>query len=76
MTTAKPTTEIERLRDFVAWALREGAWSGGDLNGGDIQDIAEQNGLIRKVPYDPDAHGPNDVDAEPGDDWYVLAWEA
>lgn len=58
---------------FVKWALREGAWQGCDLDGGAMQDKAEELGLIVKEPYDPEKHGPNDIDAEPGDDWYVFA---
>jgi hypothetical protein len=74
--------EIKRLRalvesargcaKFVKWALLEGSWSGADLDGGCIQDTAEELGLIQKVPYDPDKHGDSEFEAEPGDDWFVL----
>lgn len=63
----------ESLAKFARWAIREGAWQGGGLDGGAIQEEAERLGLIVKVPYDPEAHGENDVGAEAGDDWFVFA---
>lgn len=43
-----------------------------------LQDLAEDFGLIRKVPggYDPAKHdGPHWVVPEPGDDWFVLNYK-
>jgi len=63
---------VSQAAAFVAWAMREGSWDGGDLDGGALQDKAEELGLIIKTAYDPDIHGPSDYGAEPGDDWFVL----
>ena len=45
---------------------------GGSWDGGDIQELAEKYGILKSVPYDPETHGPNDVDAEPGGTWFVF----
>lgn len=64
--------EAKNLREFARWAIREGSWQALDLYGGDIQNMAEELGLIAEVPggYDPDQHGESDV--EPGDTFYVF----
>lgn len=49
------------------------AWQGGDVDGGTIQEWGVELGLLREEPYDPARHGDNDVGAEPGDPWFVLA---
>lgn len=64
----------EAMAKFVDWALSEGSWDGCDLNGGDVQDKAEQLGLLVRTKYDPEVHGNSDC-AEPGDDWFELAPE-
>ena len=46
---------------------------GGDLDSFDIQAKAIAYGLLIETEYDPEKHGPNDVDAEPGDSWLVFA---
>jgi hypothetical protein len=47
-------------------------WEGYDLDCCDIQDMAEEHGLIKCVPYDPDKHTDVlGVGPSPGDDWYV-----
>ncbi|TWA89555.1 hypothetical protein [Bradyrhizobium stylosanthis] len=77
--TETNTQLVEQVEDasacaqFVKWALQEGPWQGGDLDGGSIQDKAEELCLIQKVPYDPKKHGESEFGAEPGDDWYVLS---
>ena len=58
---------------FIRWAIQEGPWNGCSLDGCDIQDKAIELGLLKKVKYDPAIHGPNDVDADPGDDWFVFS---
>lgn len=77
--------EIERLRSqlasaretlapsarFVLWALMEGSWQGGDIDGGAAQDKAIELGLIVKTTYDPAKHG--EADCDPGDAWYVAS---
>ena len=60
-------TDLERLRQFARWVIE-----GGSLDGGDVQDMALRMGLLREEPYDPSKHGPNEVDAGPGDPWYVF----
>lgn len=63
----------EAAAKFVRWAMREGAWDGSGLDGGEIQDKAEELGLIVRVPYDPEKHGESEFDVEAGDDWFVFA---
>ena len=63
---------LSRAAVFVTWAMREGPWEGGDLDGGALQDKAEELGLIIKTTYNPDIHGSCDYGSEPGDDWFVL----
>lgn len=48
------------------------SWPYGGLDGGDLQDLAEQHGLIVAAPggYDPTKHGPCDCGCEPGDPYY------
>lgn len=51
------------------------SWPEGDVDGGALQEIAENYGLIREEPggYDEDKHGPDEWgDGEPGQPWYVL----
>ncbi len=50
----------------------EFAFDGMDVDGGTIQSLALTHGLLSKTTYDPKKHGPS-MEAEPGDDWYVLA---
>ena len=65
----------KKLAEFAAWAVLEGAWTGSDLEGGEIQDKAVKLGLIVKVSYDPEVHGESEFDFMPGDDWYVWSEE-
>lgn len=65
-----------RLVEFFKWAMREGPWEGGDLDGGSVQNKAESLGLIVKTQYDAAKHGPaSDWMFEDGDDYYVFAPE-
>ena len=64
--------KAKAFRDFVVWAMQEGAWQGGDLDGGAMQDKAEAIGLLDEVPYDPKKHGESEHGAKPGDKWYVV----
>lgn len=65
-------TQIEALVEFFRWAMREGPWDGGDLDGGSVQDKAESLGLIVKTQYDAEKHGVQS-DFERGDDWFEYA---
>jgi hypothetical protein len=62
------------MAKFVKWAMSEGPWNGGNLDGIDIQMKAEELGLLVRTAYDPEVHGEDDC-AEPGEDWFVLAPE-
>jgi len=72
--------EVERLKEenqklktfsrrIIAEALRGNDWCGGE-----IQDFAEELGLIVPEPFDPERHGEEHCDVfEPGDPFYVFA---
>ena len=59
-----------RHRDLLACV--EPAFDGMDVDGGTIQSLALTHGLLSQTTYDPEKHGPS-MEAEPGDEWYVLA---
>jgi hypothetical protein len=61
---------LEPLARFAMWALADGSWQGADLNGGEVQDKAQDLGLIVKTEYDPKVHGASDC-CDLGDDWFV-----
>jgi hypothetical protein len=52
---------------FARWCIKEAA--GSDVDGCALQERAIKCGIVREVPYDPEKHGENDYDAEPGDPW-------
>lgn len=62
-----------KIAKFVRWCITEGCFAGCDLDGGSVQDMAVECGIIKPVKYDPKAHGPNNVGAEAGDDWFVFS---
>ncbi len=62
-------------KSFAKWAIREGSWKYGGLDGADIQDMALRHGLITETKYDPAIHGPNDVDVQPGQPWFLFVDE-
>lgn len=59
-------------KEFAKWAIREGSWKYGGLDGFDIQDMALKHGLMREEKYDPETHGPNDFGVERGAAWFVF----
>lgn len=63
---------IPSLAKFAEWAIREGAWNGNSLDGGEVQDKATELGLLIETKYDPTIHGPHD-EAEPGCSWFVFS---
>jgi hypothetical protein len=63
--------ELANLIEFTRRIIEAVGFDFQRLDGGEIQDIAEQLGLIVKTKYDPAIHGPSDC-CEPGDDWYVF----
>jgi hypothetical protein len=64
---------VPALVEFFKWAMREGPWEGGDLDGGGIQDKAESLGLIVKTKFDPEKHSTAYGDFPDGDDYYEFA---
>ncbi len=60
---------------FTFKVLKE-ALAGCDWDGGSLQDLAVKHRILKKVKYDPASHGPNDIDAAPGDPWFVFINEA
>ena len=66
-----------RCREFVRWAIREACWDGCDLDGGAVQDMAKDLGLIQCEPFNPEKHDASsvDYDVEPGEDWYSFVPE-
>lgn len=62
------------LTTFALWCVEQ-VFEGCDLDGGDVQDKAVECGVLVPTRYDPAIHGENQVDAEPGDDWYVFSPE-
>jgi hypothetical protein len=61
--------QVQKLSAFVREGL-EISWEGGDWCGADIQDKAEELGLIRKEPYDPEKHG--EAPFDPGDEYFII----
>lgn len=48
----------------------------GDIDGIDVQELAEKYGLIVEEPYDPAKHGEGGLEQgmDVGDPWFVPAW--
>ena len=59
-------------KGFAKWCLTEGPWAGCDLDGGGVQDAAIKFGIAKQVQYDPEVHGPTDIDPELSDTWFVM----
>jgi hypothetical protein len=58
---------------FVVWAVNDGPWQGGDLDGLSVQEKAEELGLIAETKFDPAIHKASDwVTPEPGEPWFSL----
>lgn len=72
-TNVAQTAPVPALAEFFKWAMREGPWEGGDLDGGSIQDKAESLGLIVKTKFDPERHGTAYGDFSEGGDYYEFA---
>lgn len=64
-------TRVKALADFAKWAIREGAFTGGDLSGGEVQDKAVSLGLLQSAIYDPAVHGEIEF-SEPGMEIFVF----
>ncbi len=61
--------EAEKLREFVEWCMATASWQGYDLHGGDMQDKAEELGLLVQVPADEAFREEYD-----SDEMFVVAW--
>ena len=66
------------LARFARWAVEmnvfdDSVWSD-HWDGGDVQDMAVECGILVETTYDPEVHGPSDM-ANPGDRWYVFSPE-
>ena len=70
---AAEADEIRRLREFAAKIIGEWSW-GHELDGGDVQDMAEQLGLLVKVEHDWETCADEGCPCEGGEWIYWLAW--
>ena len=64
---------LERYRQF-ADDIMEAVWESGGVDGGWLQDHAEEGGIIVKVPggFNPSKHNDWGGVCEPGDPFYML----
>jgi hypothetical protein len=63
--------------DFEGFARHiMAAWPSDGIDGFELQEAAERFGLLRKVAYCPEKHGPCEYDSHPGDDWFVRNYPA
>jgi hypothetical protein len=62
----------EALKKFAVTIVRSTWGDSGELDGLQIQDLAEKLGVIVEVPYDPAVHGSNDIGVLPGEPWFVF----
>jgi hypothetical protein len=62
------------IAEFARWVIESSAFSGCDLDGGDVQQKAIECGLLVETTYDPSVHGTATMyDAEPGDPWCAFS---
>ncbi len=61
--------EAEKLREFVEWCMATASFQGYDLHGGDMQDKAEELGLLVKAPADEAFREEYEAD-----EMFVVAW--
>ena len=71
---SRPDMSKPDWEDFGRRVLER--WREGDMNIDmcDVQDWAEETGIIAKIPggFDPEKHTDTIGCAEPGDDWYQM----
>lgn len=65
-------TDITQLVNFARQVI-DVAFEGGGLDGGEIQEMAVNCGLLNAVEYDPEKHGEVNEYIEPGDTVYLYA---
>ena len=70
---ADEKTIPQKLAEFFE-ACMVAAWEGHDREGGELQDMAGEMGLITAEPLDPEKHEAAEAlfDPEPGDDWFTI----
>jgi hypothetical protein len=61
------------LAEFAKWVIENSVFEGIDLTGWEIEDKAVELGLLIEEKYDPELHGPNNCDSEPGYPWLVFS---
>lgn len=64
--------QVAALAEFFN-RCTESAWDGCNIDGSDVQEWGVDLGLLTKTQYDPEKHGPNSYDVEPGEDWYIFS---
>ncbi len=69
---AKPDKQVAALAEFFN-RCTESAWDGCGIDGSDVQEWGMELRLLTKTQYDPEKHGPNSYDVEPGEDWYIFS---
>ena len=69
---SQPNSAADALLKFFKWAMREGPFSGCDIDGASLQDKAESLGLLIATKYDPAKHGDH-PDFEGGEDFYEFS---
>lgn len=58
------------LADFANSVIQT-AFEGGSLDGGEIQELAVEHGLLIETTFDPKKHTDLEGCAEKGDPWFV-----
>lgn len=70
---AETRVKLTGAQQFARKVIRAYAWSYDTPDGGDIQEWAEELGLIRNVGFDPKRHDDHlGLGLEVGDDWYEF----
>lgn len=64
--------DSERAKNALLAFWHEVREHDGQCTENDFWDWSMNLGLMRVEPYDPEKHGPNDCDMDPGDDWHLC----
>ena len=69
---AELQADLDRLQEFARYVIRQECWSLSDLDGGDIQELAEKLNLIEpRIATENDVDDESDFDA--GDRMFVFS---
>jgi len=63
--------KVAELEDFAQKCVKVYCWGFG-LDGGDVQEWAEQHNIIERVDFNPEIHNDNGIGLDAGDDFYVF----